>query len=297
MPRITRSSQADRVRALVAPIASFYATLSTFPYLPASDILTPPASGWPDADFRKLGKTDLVVDVLRHLPYVRVDAGREWRLGYDDTKPLTYVRAPGAEGEVYMAACKLEGLGEGAAHEALWEGRLEPHGQKLDAHVVALTDGWMYGAWLLLDTEAGTIRDFSLLGGRSSAVKCPQEDRDAGLVWKHFPATPVKEFFTDWEGKYKSFEWMPVQDKGGGQSGEIFSQAKLGVASKEPAELRKIFKDHGWGSANFQKEECRKALREWSVVHGKRILEEYDNRPKRPYHGPVVPNPLDDISD
>ncbi|OBT81995.1 hypothetical protein VE02_09312 [Pseudogymnoascus sp. 03VT05] len=228
MPRITRSSQADRVRALVAPIASFYATLSTFPYLPASDILTPPASGWPDADFRKLGKTDLVVDVLRHLPYVRVDAGREWRLGYDDTKPLT---------------------------------------------------------------------DFSLLGGRSSAVKCPQEDRDAGLVWKHFPATPVKEFFADWEGKYKSLEWMPVQDKGGGQSGEIFSQAKLGAASKEPAELRKIFKDHGWGSANFQKEECRKALREWSVVHGKRILEEYDNRPKRPYHGPVVPNPLDDISD
>jgi hypothetical protein len=77
MPRITRSSQADRVRALVAPIASFYATLSIFPYLPAPDILTPPASGWPDADFRKMGKTDLVVDVLRHLPYVRVDAGRE----------------------------------------------------------------------------------------------------------------------------------------------------------------------------------------------------------------------------
>ncbi|OBT40091.1 hypothetical protein VE00_09356 [Pseudogymnoascus sp. WSF 3629] len=285
MPRITRSSQADRVRALVAPIASFYATLSTFPYLPAPDILTPPASGWPDADFRKMGKTDLVVDVLRHLPY-----------------PLTYVRAPGAEGEMYTAACELEGLGEGAAHEALWEGRLEPHGQKLDAHVVALTDGWMYGAWLLFDTEAiargaGTIGDFSLLGGRSSAVKCPQEDRDAGLVWKHFPATPVKEFFTDWEGKYKSSEWMPVQDKRGGQSGEIFSQAKLGAASKEPAELQKIFKDHGWGSANFQKEECRKALREWSVVHGKRNLEEYDNRPKRPYHGPVVPNPLDDISD
>jgi hypothetical protein len=82
---------------------------------------------------------------------------------------------------------------------------------------------------------AGTIGDFSLLGGRSSAVKCPQEDRDAGLVWKHFPATPVKEFFTDWEGKYKSSEWMPVQGKRGGQSGEIFSQAKLGAASKEPA--------------------------------------------------------------
>ena len=92
-----------------------------------------------------------------------------------------------------------------------------------------------YDLILILKRGTGTIRDFSLLGGRSSAVKCPQEDRDAGLVWKHFPATPVKEFFADWEGKYKSLEWMPVQDKGGGQNGEIFSQAKLGAASKEPA--------------------------------------------------------------
>jgi hypothetical protein len=157
MPRATRSSQAAGVRAIVEPIASFYALLSTFPYLPASDILTPPAAGWPQADianFRKLGKTDLVVEVLKHLPYIRTDGNRGWRLGYDDTKPITYVKVPGTE-EEGSGGCKLAGLEDGVDHAVLWDSGLEPHGQKLDAHVVALTNGWQYGAWLLLDTEAG----------------------------------------------------------------------------------------------------------------------------------------------
>jgi hypothetical protein len=158
MPRATRSSQAAGVRAIVEPIASFYALLSTFPYLPASDILTPPAAGWPQANivnFRKLGKTGLVVEVLKHLPYIRTDGNRGWRLGYDDTKPITYVKVPGTTTEEGSGGCKLAGLEDGVDHAVLWDSGLEPHGQKLDSHVVALTNGWQYGAWLLLDTEAG----------------------------------------------------------------------------------------------------------------------------------------------
>lgn len=80
MPRATRSSQAAEVQAIVEPITSFYKLLSTFPYLPASDILTPPAAGWPKRDianFCKLGKTDYVVEILKRLPYIRTDSNRE----------------------------------------------------------------------------------------------------------------------------------------------------------------------------------------------------------------------------
>ena len=143
---------------MVEPVASFYATLAKFPYLPASDIITPPATGWPEADvanFRKLGKTDLVVEVLRHLPYIRVDENREWHLGYEDTLPITYVKAPEADDVWTPFCCKVARL-EGQADQAiLWRENLEPHGQNLDAHIVALTKGSLYGAWLLLDTEAG----------------------------------------------------------------------------------------------------------------------------------------------
>lgn len=155
MPRRTRSSEAAEIKAIVEPIASYYKLLSTFAYLPASDILTPPDAGWPQRDivnFRKLGKTEYVVKVLKHLPYIRTDGNRKWCLGYDDTKPLAYVEVLGAwDGAGYMLATL-----QGAADKAfLWDKMLEPHGQNLDTHVLALTNGWQYGAWLLLDTEAG----------------------------------------------------------------------------------------------------------------------------------------------
>lgn len=75
------------------------------------------------------------------------------------------------------------------------------------------------------------------MGGISSGIhgKCPQSDWYAGLVWKHFPSKPIKEFFKDWEEKYTSLEWIPVQDRGGRESGEIFSQKRMGTASKDPA--------------------------------------------------------------
>ncbi|KAI9743762.1 MAG: hypothetical protein M1818_002495 [Claussenomyces sp. TS43310] len=252
MPRATRSSNAAEVRAIVEPVASFYALLSTFPYLPASDILTPLAPGWPQRDTVNFRASDSVGHKLAAL--------------------------------------------EGTADRAfLWNNALEPHGQKLDAHVLALTNGWQYGAWLLLDTEASTITDFSLLGGISSSIKCSQADRDAGLFRKHVPSKPLKEFFDDWKERYNSLEWMPLQDKNGDASGEIFSQKKMGTASKEPAEIRRIYTDHGWGRADFQKEECRKALSEWSKAWGRRILEEHDNCVK--VNRPPPPDPLDDFSD
>lgn len=148
------------------------------------------------------------------------------------------------------------------------------------------------------------------MGGISGGIHriCPQSDWDAGLVWKHFPSTPIKEFFKDWEEKYTSLEWIPVQDRDGRESGEIFSQKRMGTASKVPAvsslaftgmyrrnlltvlkELRKIFMDCGWGSADFRKEECRKALSVWDKARSERILAEH--------RGPTPPNGLDEYSD
>ncbi|OBT85019.1 hypothetical protein VE02_04953 [Pseudogymnoascus sp. 03VT05] len=297
MPRATRSSQAAGVRAI--------------------DILTPPAAGWPQADivnFRKLGKTDLVVEMLKHLPYIRTDGNRGWRLGYDDTKPITYVKVPGTTTEEGTGGCKLAELEDGVNHAVLWDSGLEPHGQKLDAHVVPLTNGWQYGAWLLLDTEAGTITDFSLLGGISSSIRCPQSDRDAGLVWKHFRSKPIKEFFKEWEEKYTSLEWIPIPDKNGRESGEIFSQKRVSAASEDLAvsllafreiyrrnvltvkEIQRIFMDYGWGSTDFRKEECRKALSEWHKARGQRIVAEHD-RLVRANRSPSPPDPLDEFSD
>jgi hypothetical protein len=73
MTLATRASQAAHVRAIVEPVTLFDMLLSKFPYLPSCDVLIPPTNGWPQDDisnFRKLGKTDLVVEVLKSLPYI-----------------------------------------------------------------------------------------------------------------------------------------------------------------------------------------------------------------------------------
>lgn len=95
----------------------------------------------------------------------------------------------------------------------------------------------------LTPTLIGTIIDFSQLGGISSGIniKVPQSDRDAGLHWKHFPSKPIKEFFKDWEEKYNSLEWMPIQDRDGGKCGNILSQKQLGMASEYPVVSLLVF--------------------------------------------------------
>ena len=123
----------------------------------------PPASGWQQhhiANFRKLGKTDFAVEVLTHLPYIRTDAGREWRIGYDDTKPITYVEIAGPGSFVGGAGDMLGALEGDADEDFKWTAQLEPYWQKLDPHVIAITNGWQYGAWLLLDTEAGEVHEY-----------------------------------------------------------------------------------------------------------------------------------------
>lgn len=75
----------------------------------------------------------------------------------------------------------------------------------------------------MLIFHVGTIREFSQLGGISSSMAWTDEDRAAGLNWKRFPATSVKEFFEYYAGKCNSLEWIPMPENGGRPSWDILS--------------------------------------------------------------------------
>jgi hypothetical protein len=143
LPPLTKMSESPRHASrddIVAAVTSFYDFLTTFPYLPPSAIETPPPEGWPESDravLRKLGKTDFVVELLSHLPYI---CDRAWHVGYD-TQPLHYI---GDDLKRYMDwGFSME--------RAL----LHPWNEKIPENVIALTYGENYGSWLLLDTEKG----------------------------------------------------------------------------------------------------------------------------------------------
>ena len=65
------------------------------------------------------------------------------------------------------------------------------------------------------------------------------------------------------------------------------------IAQKE---IRKIYIDHGWGSADFRREECRMALRAWKKAWGKKRVEEH-RKLMREGRSPSPLDPLDEISD
>lgn len=132
---------------IVEIVSKFYNFLVTHSLLPASTIKTPPTEGWPEENrqtFRKMGKSEEVVDLLCHLPYIS-DAhwfwpDRDWRWlketkAIDYTSPSNLMRIDGSyESTRYM---------------------FQPINQAIPPHVFSLTIGRLYGTWLLLDLQAG----------------------------------------------------------------------------------------------------------------------------------------------
>jgi hypothetical protein len=72
---------------------------------------------------------------------------------------------------------------------------------------------------MLTDISAGTIINYSILGGKQPNID--QAELDSGMAWRHYPTTGVKEFFESWMAKYRSLEWIPMPNKDG-KGGEIW---------------------------------------------------------------------------
>lgn len=76
---------------VVASVTDFYSFLTTYLHFQPSELKTPPPSGWPQINqtrFAFLGKSDKVVDLLQHLPYLT--RGEEDKHIYDHTVCVDY---------------------------------------------------------------------------------------------------------------------------------------------------------------------------------------------------------------
>lgn len=254
--------------AIVDAVGSFYFFLSGFPYLPESAIITPSPEGWGEehrANFITLGKGAAAADLLCHLPYID---NTDWQVNYD-TKPINWigdkVKRDIEHGFTLERAC------------------LEPAQQKIPDHVICLTEGALYGRWLLVDILAGTIVDYSTLGGPDEKIS--DEEKQAGFVWKKYSTMPVAEYFNEWKGKYQSL-WcvpVPIREKGTreSKSGEVRWPWKLDDPGEEIRELQKIYNDHGWGTEDFRKEDCREALFEWGDEYSRKLMESWKRKHPR----------------
>jgi hypothetical protein len=130
----------------IAAVRDYYTFLTTM-YLPKSFVIEPPEGGWPSItieSMKDLGKTDEVVSLLKHLPYMRTlgdgypAQGAPWCTFADWQTCVKFV----SEKSDTMENLKI--CSEGDC-------------EHVNAHVVGLTMGGRDNPVFLLDTELGIV--------------------------------------------------------------------------------------------------------------------------------------------
>jgi hypothetical protein len=134
--------------AIKTALSTYYHALSKLPYIETFDIVTPPATGWPNitaTNFAPLSKNDTVIALLKYLPYLR-----------NPGLPKGYAIAFETFAIDYSIVEFMEAW-EGDAVEELSPDQYEDDEEKIKSWVVPLTMSQDQGSgcWWLLDTTDG----------------------------------------------------------------------------------------------------------------------------------------------
>ncbi|KAI1827704.1 hypothetical protein F4861DRAFT_535910 [Xylaria intraflava] len=180
---------------IIAALRKFYSAIIRLPYIDADALVLPPPEGWSGVnadELRKRGKTEGVIKLLRHLPYLRNPSKyRKWMLS-PDTLAIAY-----CDGEVY---------------DPLMD-ELQP----IPAHCIWLTENdSRNGIDLILDTHTGSITEWSMLEGGLRLDYGEYEKMDKADRWMCYPTMPAVDFFNLWQARWEKLVWIPVYNPNGG---------------------------------------------------------------------------------
>ncbi|THW31815.1 hypothetical protein D6D22_09950 [Aureobasidium pullulans] len=261
----------------VAAVSAFYQQIIKHPYLDNSALIVPPASGWDSLAIDGLkseGKTDTVIDLLRHLPYLCGEKPHEDILVYYETLAICYA---GAE--------------EGSC---TWMDQTHP----LPGHCVFLTSNLdREGYSLIMDTERGTITAYSIMEYSVRESFEVMESMPLDEKWRCHLTLPVTDFFGMWTRHYEKLVNMLTSNSLGGPTNgrfwtrtnnyledEKFANQSLSawhpdVSDLEPymaatklftATIYNTYLEFGW-PANFDKDGCRERILRLSRKEDRRM--------------------------
>ncbi|OTA54214.1 hypothetical protein K449DRAFT_202600 [Hypoxylon sp. EC38] len=192
----------------VNAVLRFYHEVIRHPYLNDDILIVPPPNGWDSINIQ--GKNEVVLDLLRHLPYLQPERQYERLLVHWETIPTCY----SDDREFYP----------------------------LPAHCVYLTRSLdREGTSLILDTNEGTITEFSHTG---SHITVPYEEYEAlheAEKWKAHRTIPITEFLNSWTRKYERLVWMLVPNPiGQPMTGRFYSRAETRAGEEELVQQEKL---------------------------------------------------------
>jgi hypothetical protein len=246
--------------ATIAAITDYY-TFLTRMYLKESHIVYPPAGGWPDivnADptaLQCLGKSDEVLALLAHLPYIRHPV-----YGHSDDNAEVAPCHTMADWTDFIARLTPDAA---ETFRVITEGDLAYTGIN-PPHVVGLTRN-QDEAWVL-DTELGIIHwqacpsriDFG--EGRMTSVEWDlgHEVSEKEADWRiDATAWAIPNFFELLKDQFIQLNWIPISHStltGVREDEEDDDQGMIPM-------LQDIYRQHGWPDlAVYRKSECLAAV-------------------------------------
>lgn len=267
MPRITDVKFSRE--STVSAVRDFYQFLAKL-YLPPSSIIEPPEGGWPDVtqeNLADLGKTDEVIDLLRHLPYIRDD-------GENDTPQV----APGTCFVDWSRLATRQVAGEDillATEGDEWN--------DVPSHVVglALEARWAFN--FNLDTKLGIIHWVkcpSAISREPSVENILDNPEDYApeneLSWRcEGPAWEITDLFKQLKSEFEQLNFVPTGTKEVVDDYSLHS-GESGDGSTDA--MREVYRAHGWPDAeSYRKKECLKALRVMLAEKYPELLDEDDD--------------------
>jgi hypothetical protein len=256
MPELSEISY-NRDACIVA-VTDYYDFLTKM-YLHKSCVIKPPQDGWPTItteSMKDLGKTDEVISLLRHLPYI-CDMDERYRAEaipsciFSDWQTAGYFLGLGQEGG--------EGLRIISENISFYK--------DVPPHVIGLTRGEREDDDVfLLDTELGIVYWPECPGEiRHSPSREPVEDdpydyapkneadwRADGAAW------PVSDFFELLKDQFRELNYVPVSPWRVDNVHSVYSPRRDGLISM----VQSIYRKHGWPDLeNYRKQECLEAIR------------------------------------
>jgi len=191
--------------ATVTAVLRFYRSIIRHPYLNANNLILPPPDGWPSIAL--VHKNTTVLDLLRHLPYLRPEKQYEELTIQWECIPICYPDLLDYKREDFEKSYGLP---------------------LLPSHCVYLARAGSYlNTSLILDTDTGNVIEYSVMGNDITTSNEEYEKLPLDERWKVHRATPVEVFFEGWIRRFDGLVWMlipnPVEQP---VSGRFYSRAE-----------------------------------------------------------------------
>ncbi|KAF2130203.1 hypothetical protein P153DRAFT_365842 [Dothidotthia symphoricarpi CBS 119687] len=212
-------------------------------YLDANIVQNPPPEGWSDDQLavdllQAFGRSDKVIDLLRHLPYLNSSIGIGGHEIYIETRSISYLHGSDILEDLTVEACREDGLSDAL---------LMPLPGDWPPSFISLTHGGDAIYWVI-DTDQGIIYPMDSYLVDDTA---PEEQPWLGCA----KPRDIQEFFDELYDEMESLKTVPVPKGEASWYHEVLpcEFPKGEIASR-------LLREYGWPNA-LRTEEYLEAVR------------------------------------